>query len=325
MKRLSELFKPMNGVSVNDVSYIDSNDNNSIIYLRPSKTYKGTIKGYINKLKIDDKFIFPNETIFVSTNGQGSHTYSYVSTFDFVPNSDVVVLEPLEKMSMEHKLFYAFCITKNRYKYSYGRKPKGSRLFDLLLPSNEEIPEWLNKITGLRQEIEKQINDNFLENDTRLIKTTSDINKHLIKISDLFDHKNGTASSTIKRYKTKESDDFIPYIRPSKTQSTSVDAYVNINEIKDSSIFPKGTLYVSSDGQGSHTYAYVSITSFVPNSNVIVLLPKRDMSIKEKIFYAYAITKNRYKFSYGRKPKGGRFLSINVPEYPPNYINNDMF
>lgn len=325
MKQLFELFKPTNGVPVNTVSFIDSNNRDSIIYLRPSKTYKGTIKGYIDKLKVDDKFIFTNETIFVSTNGQGSHTYAYVSTFDFVPNSDVVVLEPLEKMSIEHKLFYAYCITKNRYKYSYGRKPKGSRLFNLLLPSKEEIPEWLNKFAGLRHEIEMQINDSFSENDTRLIKTTSDISKHLIKISDLFDHKNGIASSIVKRYKTNKNDDFIPYIRPSKTQSTSIDAYVNINEIKDSYIFPKGTLYVSSDGQGSHTYAYVSTTSFVPNSNVIVLLPKRDMTIKEKIFYAYCITKNRYKFSYGRKPKGDRFFNINIPEHPPKYINNDIF
>ena len=37
-------------------------------------------------------------------------------------------------MSLEEKLFYAVCITKNRYRFSYGRKPKGKRLKSLVLP-----------------------------------------------------------------------------------------------------------------------------------------------------------------------------------------------
>lgn len=325
MKKLIELFKPTNGISVNRVSFTDAADNNSIIFLRPSKTYKGTFKAYINKLKVNEKLIFPKETIFVSTNGQGSHTYSYVSTFNFVPNSDIVVLVPIKEMTIEHKLFYAFCITKNRYKYSYGRKPKGNRLFELLLPSEEDIPEWLDEIAGLKENIESQIRNDFLENNNLLIETAYNIDKDSVPISELFDYQNGTSSSSVKRYAKKGGDNFIPFIRPSKTQNTSIDAYVNIDEIDGKMIFPKGTLYVSTDGQGSHTYAYVSIASFVPNSNIIVLLPRRKMPIREKIFYAYAITENRYRFSYGRKPKGDRLLSVNVPKLPPNYINNNIF
>lgn len=325
MTTLFELFKPYNGLSVNNVSFIDASDDNSIRYLRPSKTYKGTLKGHINKLNVNPKFIFPKDTIFVSTNGQGSHTYAYVSTFDFVPNSDVTVLIPKNEMSIEQKLFYAFCITKNRYKYSYGRKPKGKRLLNLIVPSIMEMPDWVDKIANTRELIENQIQKDFLENNSLPIETVSNPNNDLISLSNLFEPRNGISSSNVIRYKEKEGDDFIPYIRPSKTQSTSIDAYVNINEVNKNSVFPKNTLYVSTDGQGSHTYAYVSITSFVPNSNTVVLLPKREMSIREKLFYAYAITKNRYKFSYGRKPKGKRLLSIKVPSHPPNYISNDMF
>lgn len=325
MKKLIELFKPINGLSVNCISITDAIDDNSIRYLRPSKTYKGTVKAYINKLKVDKKLIFPKETIFVSTNGQGSHTYSYVSTFNFVPNSDIVVLVPKKEMPIEHKLFYAFCITKNRYKYSYGRKPKGDRLFDLLLPSEEDIPKWVDNLADLRENIESQIRNDYLENDNSLIETTNNLVEDLITISELFDHQNGISSSSVKRYTNKDGVNFIPFIRPSKTQSTSIDAYVNVDEVDHKAIFPKGTLYVSTDGQGSHTYSYVSITPFVPNSNTIVLLPKRKMSIREKLFYAYAITKNRYKFSYGRKPKGDRFLNIKIPKLPPHYITTDVF
>lgn len=325
MKKVIELFEPTNGVSVNKVSYIDADADNSIIYLRPSKTYIGTIKGHIDKSKIDDKYIFPKETIFVSTNGQGSHTYSYVSTFEFVPNSDVVALVPRNEMSLELKLFYAQCITNNRYKYSYGRKPKGNRLFELDLPLDSEIPKWLDIISGLKENTEIQIHNGFTDMGDVAIKTTENINESLVPITELFDWQNGLSSSKVKRYTKKDGVNFIPFIRPSNKQRTSVDAYVDIDKIDRKFVFPKGTLYVSTDGQGSHTHAYVSVTSFVPNSNTIILLPKREMTIREKLFYAFAITKNRYKFSYGRKPKGGRFLNIDVPEFPPTYINEDIF
>jgi hypothetical protein len=72
----------------------------------------------------------------VSTDGQGSHTYTYVSSFEFVPNSNVAVLIPKEEMSLQEKLYYAACITNNRFKFSYGRKPKGERLKDILLPKS---------------------------------------------------------------------------------------------------------------------------------------------------------------------------------------------
>jgi hypothetical protein len=97
----------------------------------------GSIAGYVDTAYLDDKFIFPANTLYVSTDGQGSHTYSYVSSFDFVPNSNVSVLIPKRKMSLTEKIYYALCISANRCKFSYGRKPKGDRLKSILLP---EVP-----------------------------------------------------------------------------------------------------------------------------------------------------------------------------------------
>jgi type I restriction enzyme M protein len=186
------------------------------------------------------------------------------------------------------------------------------------------LNSWLDRTAGLRETVESQIRYDSLENGNSSIKTTNNINENLMQISELFDPINGFSSSGVKRYAKKDGVNFIPFIRPSNTQSTSIDAYLNADEVDEKMIFPEGSLYVSSDGQGSHTYAYVSITRFVPNSNTIVLLPKRGMSIREKLFYAYAITKNRYKFSYGRKPKGDRLLSIKVPRLPPDYIKDNI-
>ncbi len=37
-------------------------------------------------------------------------------------------------MNLSEKLYLSLCITINRYRYSYGRKPKGERLKKLLIP-----------------------------------------------------------------------------------------------------------------------------------------------------------------------------------------------
>lgn len=59
---------------------------------------------------------------------------------------------------------------------------------------------------------------------------------------------------------------------------------------------------------------------FVVNSNVTVLIPKRTMTLEEKLFYAQYITDNRYKFSYGRKPKGIRLETIVLPRTVPDPV-----
>ena len=132
---LSELFDVYNGLASSNVEVLDSPEsNNEIRYIRPSQTYEGSIAGYVDKVFVDDKYIYPDYTLYVSTDGQGSHTYSYVSSFEFIPNSNVSVLIPKQEMTLQEKLYYSLCITKNRYKFSYGRKPKGDRLKDILLP-----------------------------------------------------------------------------------------------------------------------------------------------------------------------------------------------
>lgn len=137
MVPLSTIFNVKNGLSKSSVVVTDVPDSSSCVrFIRPSQTYHGSVDGFIDRDTVDNKHVYPENAIYVSTDGQGSHTYSYVSAFDFVPNSNVAVLFPKGKMSFNEKMYYAMCITINRYKYSYGRKPKGERLKNLLVPSH---------------------------------------------------------------------------------------------------------------------------------------------------------------------------------------------
>ena len=98
LKTVDTLFDVYNGLASGKVEiYEQPASENFIRYLRPSQTYEGTIAGYVNSRFVDNKYIFPENTIYVSTDGQGSHTYSYVSSFKFIPNSNVAVLIPKKK------------------------------------------------------------------------------------------------------------------------------------------------------------------------------------------------------------------------------------
>lgn len=54
-------------------------------------------------------------------------------------------------MSIEEKLFYAKCITANRYLFSYGRKPKGNKLKSIKVPKleGEDIDKVISFINSL--------------------------------------------------------------------------------------------------------------------------------------------------------------------------------
>ena len=47
-------------------------------------------------------------------------------------------------MCLREKLAFALHITANRFRFSYGRKPKGDRLKSVLLPS--AMPEQWNEL-----------------------------------------------------------------------------------------------------------------------------------------------------------------------------------
>ena len=200
----------------------------------------------------------------------------------------------------------------NKFKFSYGRQANRT-LSQLLIPDVTEIPDEM-----LNYSIDNGVGIKEFENINNITFPVGDFLRkqdktNFNKLEDIFDIHNGLASSNVLVQPERANEYLIPYIRPSKWQSTSYAGYVDIRTVPQSKVFPAGTLYVSTDGAGSHTYSYVAIESFVPNSNVSVLIPKHNLSLEEKLAYATLITANRFKFSYGRKPKGDKLKTILLP------------
>ena len=213
-------------------------------------------------------------------------------------------------MSDAVKLFYCLCLRCNKFRYSYGRQANET-LKDLQVPCLDEVPDYVKSFSKeqFRKDLVQSVDLSALADKAEETGKMTD----LVPLRDLFSIENGVAATSLLRSPVKKSDNWIPFVRPSYRQSTSIDAYVNKYLVPQDKVYPKGTLYVSTNGQGSHTYSYVSASEFVPNSDVAVLKPKRDMTLREKLFYAMCISRNRYKFSYGRKPKGEKLEAVMLP------------
>ena len=307
--KVSDLFDVQYGNSL-ELIYLEKDPNGINFVSRTSKR-----NGVSDKVKLlPTEKPFPAGVLTVAVGGSVLETFLQQSPF--YTGFHVMVLYPKIEMSTAVKLYYCHCIRANQYKYSYGRQANAT-LGSLLIPTMESIPQYVHELSI------KDYGSNLIRQaDIPSNEASYPICTKNVPISNLFNIKNGIASSQVIRNDTQESENWIPYIRPSYRQETSIDAYVNKNLVPSEKIFPAGTLYVSTDGQGSHTFSYVSTFEFVPNSNVSVLIPKRKMSLQEKIYYAHCITNNRYKFSYGRKPKGERLQTVLIPEYPPKYVTD---
>lgn len=221
-------------------------------------------------------------------------------------------------MTTAEKLYYCMCLRRNKFKFSYGRQANES-LPSLQLPIMEDIPEYVHRFSmaSFKNEILNSVDKSQFDDKAELT-----FSGKLVPLKELFDIENGIAATQVEKSGIRKDERWIPFIRPSYRQSTSIDAYVNRIFVPQDKIFPRGTLYVSTNGQGSHTFSYVSVAEFVPNSDVSVLIPKRAMTMREKLAYSLFITKNRFKFSYGRKPKGEKLMSILVPDAIPSQWNN---
>ncbi|MER8874829.1 restriction endonuclease subunit S [Mesorhizobium sp. M0814] len=241
---------------------------------------------------------------------------AFVQPAPFYTAQNIKVLVPKKAMSFREKVFYCTCITANRFRYStHGRE--ANRSFDgILVPARSSVPKWISMASP------KLPTPSFTLPDQPMKTVAGNV-----PLSSLFELSNGQNTADHIRSELRLTADFVPLIRPSKGQESSFVEYVDKREVPAGKVFPAGTLYVSTNGQGSHTYAYVSTFEFVPNIDVVVLRDLNGkMSLGDKLYYAACISANRWKFSYGRKPKGDRLADLLVPASVPNFARNaDLF
>ncbi|MCZ4237546.1 MULTISPECIES: restriction endonuclease subunit S [Staphylococcus] len=305
LAKVEDYFEVCYGVSM-DLNKLElSNFEKGIPYVGRSEKNNG-VTAYVKK----KDSLLPNPKNTISVAGSGSVLSTFVQEEEYYSGYHLFVLKPKFHMNLNELLFYATALRKHRFRYSYGRQANKT-LKSLTIPHYTEIPievknfnydnlDSIQEYKKIYKYIKKEISKVNINN--------------LVNLEDIFEIKSGLSSNNVTLQESRE-DGLIPYVRPSKWQSTSYAGFLNPKLVKEDKIFPPETLYISTDGAGSHSYTYVSIESFVPNSNVSILIPKKELSLEKKLMYATFITANRYKFSYGRKPKGYRLRKIRIPNF----------
>ncbi|MEP7163109.1 MAG: restriction endonuclease subunit S [Ferruginibacter sp.] len=279
--KLSDLFIVKNGLSSGAVKIAETKSEEfNTPYLRPSSNYYNLIAGYVDKKEVNDNHIFPPETIFVSSDGQGSHSYAYVSPVEFVPNSNVSVLIPKTKMSLKEKIFYAMIITKNRYRFSYGRKPKGKRFSGISIPSKHEIPKWVSNFNTDKVNFSEPLGNKKID----LNKSDWD----WFKYEDIFDIKKGKRLT-----KANMIEGTTPFIG-------AIDANNGYREYIGQPANHLGNT-ITVNYNGSVGEAFYQPDPFWASDDVNVLYPKFELDKYIAFFLISLIRKEKFRFNYGRK------------------------
>ncbi len=279
--KLSELFTIKNGLSSSSVCISNHKTGEfNTPYIRPSSNYDNLVAGFVNKGEIKENHIFPAETIFVSTDGQGSHSYAYVSPFQFVPNSNVCVLIPKVAMDLKEKIFYAMIVTKNRYKFSYCRKPKGNRLKDISIPSTKEIPKWVQNFNTDKINVNSPVQSNSIGLKSR--------KWDWFIYEELFDIKKGKRLTKANMEKGET-----PFIG-------AIDSNNGYREfIGQEPIHEGNTITVNYNGSVGE--AFYQPNPFWASDDVNVLYPKFILNKYIAFFLVSLITLEKFRFNYGRK------------------------
>jgi hypothetical protein len=305
--KVKDLFEVVYGVNLdlNKLEEVEPTAKNAIRYVGRSDKNNG-----ITAFVLKSEEYSPNPAMTISVAGGGSVMSSFLQEEEYYSGRDLFFLKPRTEMTKAELLFYCTVLRMNKFKFSYGRQANKT-LENLEIPKYDDFSDF-NSSTEVAN-LENVGDVNLLVQKVLTKKNSIPLNGNLKRLDELFTIINGLSSDNVVVQPTKDVDGLIPYIRPSKWQSTSYAGFVTRDSITKSKLFPKDTLYVSTDGAGSHTYSYVSVEEFVPNSNVSVLIPKSEMNLETKLIYAAFITANRFKFSYGRKPKGNRLAELLLP------------
>ncbi len=291
MTTLGSLFRIRNGVPTTGLTVYPGPAHGRVIFLRPSNNLAGTVAGYVNRSDVPAEAIYPPESLIVSTNGDGSHSFSYVFPAEFACNSDVSVLEPYVDLSIQEKLFYARAITANRWRFSYGRKPKGDRLRAVSLPSATDLPTWVASASPDQFDGE----GDPANPEAHPMPVLAGF--QMMRVDQIFEVIYGH-SLELNRLVLADPLSGIPFVSR-RAGNNGISAYVK--PIAGLAPYPAGDLTVALGGNGGALSTFLQNREYYTGRDTGCLRPRMDLSASQLLYLATCIYANRYRFGFGRQ------------------------
>ncbi|MBN8231778.1 restriction endonuclease subunit S [Corallococcus macrosporus] len=224
----------------------------------------------------------PAGTITVALGGQGGAGVAFLQPFPYYCGRDVMILKARKPMSDQEKLWWATCITANRFRFGFGRQANRT-LKDLMLPDAMKVPAWVNSANLDRYQGAK------LPAHTKPVLLTAPKSWKPLALQDLF---------TIKKGQRLTKADMLPgntpYVGASDT-GNGITARIGQDPIHEAR-----TISVSYNG--SVAEAFFQPEAYWATDDVNVLYPKGfQLSAATGLFLCTLIRLEKYRFNYGRK------------------------
>ena len=164
LAKVSDVFDVSYGINLELVGLNEckKTDERAIPFVSRIEGNNG-VSAYVEK----DPEITPNPAHTLSVAAGGSVLSTFYQPVPYYSGRDLYVLAPKKETTPIEMLFFAKCISTNRYKYNYGRQANKT-LADLLIPSG--IPSSLeSSLESLFEEMLNRLsNKAFTDNDLHL-------------------------------------------------------------------------------------------------------------------------------------------------------------
>ena len=222
----------------------------------------------------------PDGTISVA--GGGSVMESFLQPEPYYSGFHLFYLTPIVLMEDAQKLFYCACLRANKYRFNYGRQANRT-LPDLLIPSLDDIPRWVNEVAEYALKGENAPVD---FSPTPLLQPTQ---WKTFRYDELFDIERGRGP----RIKELTGFGSTPFI-------TSIDSNNGLTGYTTMPPCHKANT-ITVNRNGSVAQAFYQPRPFCSTEDVHVFNPKFPLNALRAMFLCALIKQERYRFGYGRK------------------------
>ena len=290
--KISSLFDIKYGVNLELVKLTKckQTDKDAIPFVSRTEKNNG-ISAYV---KID-KNISPNpgNTLSVAVGGSVLSTFYHPSPY--YSGRDVYILIPKLKMSPIEMIFYARCISANKYKYNYGRQANKT-LKDILVPS--KVPKKLKEqLLEFKHNVLEKVSSKPIINKRLKLNTSK---WKYFRLTKLFDIK-GSKTTPLLELEEYGPGKY-PYVTTQATNN-GVEGFYNYYT-------EKGNVLTIDSAVIGYT-AYQPLP-FSASDHVEKLIPKFKMNKYIAMFLVTILNLEQYRYNYGRKSSQSRIKRIKI-------------
>lgn len=310
--KISDLFDVVYGVNLElvNLSQCKSTDKHSVPFVSRTENNNGVSAFVEEEIDID-----PNPAHTLSVAGGGSVLSTFYQPIPYYSGRDLYVLIPKKKMSTIEMLFYAKCISANKYKYSYGRQANKT-LKDILIPA--KIPDELNNTLSVfyNEQLENISSESLIDEKASL--NTEDWKS--FELTELFEIKGSKTTPVLELEEYRKGK--FPYVTTQATNN-GIDGFYDF--------YSENGNVLTADSAVLGYCAYQE-RPFSASDHVEKLIPKFEMNKYIAMFFTTILNLEQYRYNYGRKCSQTRMkeISIKLPsknnspdfEYMENYIKS---